>query len=108
VTRSGQSDVTRSEPFLYAAIVVLPVFDDQPEAEIGVEIPDASDAPPRLRIAFWSLVVVFNAAILALSVGAMFVAIRGRWQLGGSLIVAGALAFVFGAYRVRTVTSRLD
>lgn len=84
------------------------MLDDQPEAEVGVDIPDAADAPAQLRVAFWSLVVVFNAALLAMSAGAMFIAFLGRWQLGGSLVVAGALAFVFGAYRVRNVKNRLD
>jgi hypothetical protein len=87
------------------------VFDDEPEgpeADLEVEIPDPSEASARLRTAFWSLVVVFNAAILAMSAGAMFVVIRGRWQLGGGLVVAGALAFAVGVYRVRTVTERID
>jgi len=51
---------------------------------------------------------VFNAALLAVSVGAMFVAFRGRWEFGGVLIVAGALAFAFGVHRVRTVKERFD
>jgi len=84
------------------------VLDDQPEADVGVEIPDASDAPPELRAAFWWIVAVFNAAILAMSVGAMLVGFRGRWELGGALVVAGALAFALGVYRVRSVKERLD
>jgi uncharacterized membrane protein YcjF (UPF0283 family) len=93
---------------LYAGILSTPVSDDQLEQNVGVDIPDASEAPTRLRAAFWSLVVVFNVALLAVSVGAMFVVFRGRAELGGGLVVAGALAFLVGVYRVRTVKDRLD
>ena len=84
------------------------MLDDQPEADVGVDIPDASDAPPKLRAAFWWIVAVFNAAILAISVGAMLVGFRGRWGLGGALIVVGALAFAVGVHRVRRAKDRLD
>jgi len=84
------------------------VLDDRPAADPEVDVPDPSEAPVQLRTAFWSLVVVFNAALLAVSVGAMFVAFRGRWEFGGVLVVAGALAFAFGVHRVRTVKERFD
>jgi len=73
-----------------------------------VDLPDESEAPAEVRGAFWSLVAVFNAAILAISVGAMLVGFRGRWELGSALIVVGALAFAVGVHRVRRAKDRLD
>jgi hypothetical protein len=72
-----------------------------------VNVPDGSDAPAELRAAFWILVVVFNLAILAMSVGAMLLGFRGQWTTGGTLLVAGLLAFAFGVVRVRRVQARL-
>ena len=72
-----------------------------------VDVPDGSDAPVVLRSAFWSIVVVFNLAILAMGVGAMLLGFRGQWATGGTLLVAGALAFAFGVVRVRRVQARL-
>jgi len=108
---------------LYVPAVDPSVVNDQVEAEpdlgvagnseaddaenLGVDIPQESDAPPEVRGAFWSLVIVFNAAILAMAVGAMFVGFQGRLRLGGGLMVAGALAFAVGARRVRDVKQRL-
>jgi hypothetical protein len=72
-----------------------------------VDLPDESEAPAEVRGAFWSLVAVFNAAILAMSVGAMLVGFRGQWTTGGGLLVAGLLSFAFGVVRVRRVKDRL-
>lgn len=77
------------------------------QSRTGVDIPDESDASPEVRVAFWSLVVLFNLAILAIAVGAMLVGFRGRLTAGGGLLLAGALAFGVGIYRLRGVQDRL-
>lgn len=74
----------------------------------SVDTPNASNAPTRLKYQFWSLVVVFNAALLAASIGVMLVGFRGDWHLGGQLFAAGVVLFVYGVYRYRTVTGELS
>jgi hypothetical protein len=68
------------------------------------EIPDGSDAPAGLRRKFWTLVATFNVALLAVSLGLMFVAFRGRWQYGGLAVVLGLVLFAFGYWRYQRYT----
>jgi hypothetical protein len=83
------------------------VGDEKSEAEQelapSVDVPDESDADPEVQRQFWILVVVFNVALGALSVGAMFIAFRGQWTLGGRLVVAGAVLSAYGFYKYRAV-----
>lgn len=81
---------------------------DAVESESGISIPDGSDAPAQLRASFWGVVLLFNAALLLLSVGPMFALILGRWRLGGGLFVTGVVTFGLGVRRVRIVKERLD
>lgn len=73
----------------------------------SVDVPDASNADPWLQRQFWLLVVVFNVALLAVSLGAMFVGFQGRWSLGGRLFLAGVVLFAYGAYRFRKTKREL-
>lgn len=81
--------------------------DEKSEAEQelapSVDIPDSSNADPRLQRQFWVLVLVFNAALLSFSVGLLLVIFRGRWDDGSTAVVAGIVLFVYGYYRYRTV-----
>lgn len=67
------------------------------ESNLQPEIPSAPDPPPataaskELQSAFWSIVVVVNLALLAGSLGAMFLVFRGRLRLGGGLLAVGLL-----------------
>lgn len=83
--------------------------DEKSEAEQrlapSVDIPDETDADPVLQRKFWWLVVVFNVALGAASVGAMLAGFRGNWDLGGSLLAAGLILFAYGFLRYRTYTS---
>ncbi|MFB6069051.1 MAG: hypothetical protein ABEJ90_03895 [Halobacterium sp.] len=85
-----------------------PFDDEKTEAERelapSVDVPDESAASPELRRRFWLLVVVFNLAVLAASVGAMLVAFRGAYDTGGSLLAAGVVLFAYGLFRYRTIT----
>lgn len=67
-------------------------------------VPSESDVPSELRRAFWELVVVFNVALLALSVGAMLVAFERLWTVGGALVLLGAASFLRGYRRYQRVT----
>jgi hypothetical protein len=83
--------------------------------EVGPDIPEAPKAPdmtevdvdPGLQNRFWALVAVFNLALLAVSLGVMFVGFRGNWELGGQLTVGGLLLFGFGYYRYRKTKAAL-
>jgi hypothetical protein len=87
------------------------VPDEQSDAERelapSVDVPDESDADPRLQRQFWLLVLVFNVALMALSVGAMLAVFRGQWDTGGSLVGAGTVLTAYGFYKYR-VYSRAD
>ena len=89
----------------------VPFGDEKSDAEQelapSVDIPDESAASTELKRKFWSLVLVFNVALGALSVGAMLVGFEGDWEVGGSLVAAGAVLAVYGFYKYR-VYSRKD
>jgi hypothetical protein len=83
--------------------------------ELGPDVPEAPkprdmsevDVDPDLANRFWALVAVFNLALLAVSVGVMFIGFRGNWELGGQLTVAGLLLFALGYYRYRKTKAAL-
>lgn len=79
-----------------------------PEVDVpavdSVTVPDGSDAPAPLRRKFWTLVATFNVALLAVSLGLMFAAFRGRWQYGGAAVLLGLVLFAFGYRRYRRYT----
>ncbi|PSQ15124.1 hypothetical protein BRD00_15315 [Halobacteriales archaeon QS_8_69_26] len=64
--------------------------------------PDPEEIPDGLRLSFWWLVLVFNGALLALWLGVLFVAFEGNLDLGGRLLFAGSVLFVYGYYKYRT------
>lgn len=72
------------------------------------EPPDPEAADPELRASFWGLVLVFNLAILGVSVGALFAVVRGDYALGGQLFLGGAVLFAYGLYRYRRVRRTID
>lgn len=59
------------------------------------------DVPAHVARLFWTLVGVFNVALIALALGVMLIGFRGRWALGGQLVLAGTILFVYGYYRYR-------
>lgn len=76
---------------------------DVPDSTI--DVPDDADAPAELQRAFWTLVGVFNAGLLALALGVMLVGFRGWYVRGGALAGFGALALAYGYWRYRRVTT---
>jgi hypothetical protein len=78
-----------------------PAMVDSAEDDPAIDVPDGSDAPAGLRASFWAVVLLFNIALLLISVGPMFALILGRWRIGGVLFAVGTIAFGFGVRRVR-------
>lgn len=70
---------------------------------LGPDVPSPPDSGspdnPEAVELFAKLVVVFNAAVLALAVGPMFIVFQGRWELGLQIFFVGVLIFAYGTYR---------
>jgi len=82
---------------------------DVPDAESkipSVEIPDTDDVPADLQQAFWTLVAVVDAAILAAGLGVLFLVFRGETALAGGLFVAAAGLLFYARERYRSVSAR--
>lgn len=79
------------------------VAPDAPDSTI--DVPDDADAPTELKRAFWTLVGVFNAGLLALSLGVMLVGFEAAYVRGGALTGFGTLALAYGYWRYRRVTT---
>ncbi|MFB6299038.1 MAG: hypothetical protein ABEH65_02120 [Halobacteriales archaeon] len=69
----------------------------------GPSVPSESDAPTALKWKFWQLVVVFNVALLASSIGVMLIGFRGRFRTGGASLLGGLVLFGIGWYRYRAI-----
>lgn len=69
----------------------------------GPSVPSESDAPTELKWQFWRLVVIFNLALLASSLGAMLIGFRGQLLTGGVSLLGGLVLFGVGWYRYRAV-----
>ncbi|USZ68866.1 hypothetical protein NGM10_03800 [Halorussus salilacus] len=94
-------------------------FDDADQAEIDLRPDDPAeglrpdpprvgglseqDADPDLKRQFWTLVLLFNVALFAASLGLMLVGFEGRWRVGGALFAVGVVAFARGWFRYRSV-----
>ncbi|WP_336361223.1 DUF7322 domain-containing protein [Haladaptatus sp. ZSTT2] len=84
-----------------------------PDTDIGPEIPsvkmpssDVSDIPDDVFRTFWSLVLTFNVALFALSLGAMLMYFRADYWTGGPVFAIGALSLVYGLAKYRAHQNR--
>ncbi len=81
-----------------------------PEGELptvpGPPSTTAADVPPDLQRAFWTTVLVFNVALLALSVGAMMVAFDVHRALGAGFVVVGLASLGRGVLKYRALSDR--
>ena len=79
-------------------------------SSLGPDVPE----PPRdganneVTALFWKLVVVFNVALLGLSLGPMFAYFRGNVELGLQLTAGGAILFAYGYFRYRKFVRERD
>ncbi|RZH67675.1 DUF7322 domain-containing protein [Natrinema altunense] len=80
--------------------------DDLPDLSDGIDPPtvsiDETDVPGDILETFWSLVLVINAAVLAVSLGSLLLVFEGDLFRGGLLVVAGAVLFGFAGRRYKT------
>ncbi len=90
------SDPTRDPP---SSTVEVP----DPTADRNDDTdPPTVDVPRDLWVSFWFLVVVFNAAVLALGVGLLLATLGNDPDLGGRLLFVGGVLVAYGYYRYRT------
>ncbi len=71
-----------------------------PDVPTPPEPPASSDADPAVRGLFWWLVLLANVALLAASLGILFIVFQGWWALGTQLALAGAILGLYVYYRV--------
>lgn len=101
----SQSEEEHTDPGATADDLEPEEFDPTSLGPDPPEVPDlsekATDADPDVRLLFWWLVLVFDAALLAFSLGLMFIAFEGKWALGSQLTVAGLVLGGYGYLRYR-------
>jgi hypothetical protein len=86
---------------------------DDPAEDLAPDpptVPDTStnEVDADLKKRFWSLVLVFNVALFGMSLGAMLVGFRGRWEVGGAIFAVGAFAFLRGWWGYRRVSAETE
>jgi hypothetical protein len=98
-------DPEESEPDPEPSHLEPDEFDPDSLGPEAPSVPDlshqASEVNPETAQLFWSLVLVFNAALFLLSIGVMFALFQSQWTFGAQLFLAGAVLFVYGYYRYR-------
>lgn len=81
--------------------------DEPGPGDLGPPVPETPDPSageavhPRVQRLFWAMVLVYKVALLATSLGLFFLVFEGDRDLGGPLLAAGLLLFVYGIYRTR-------
>jgi len=78
---------------------------DEAESASAIDIPsvstDETDVPSDVLQAFWALVLVVNAALLVVSLGALLLVFEGDVTRGGALVAAGTVLFGLAGRRYR-------
>ena len=87
--------------------------DEFDPSSLGPDIPEAPEPPDgaansEVTSLFWKLVVVFNVALLALSVGPMLAYFEGQVDLGIRITLVGVVAFAYGVFRYRRFVNQRD
>lgn len=82
--------------------------DEQSDAERDLApdaTPDTSEAdvPAELQKQFWILVVIFNVALIAASLGVLLAVFQDKFVTGGAVFFLGLGAFYFGYQRYHRV-----
>ncbi|MFD1564080.1 hypothetical protein ACFR99_11010 [Haloarchaeobius amylolyticus] len=86
--------------------------DDPDEAISGIDVPsvstDETDVSGDLLQAFWALVLVINAALFVVSLGALLLVFEGDVTRGGILVAAGTVLFGLAGRRYRSFRADRD
>jgi len=86
--------------------------DDEAESTTAVDIPnvstDETDVPGDVLQAFWALVLVINAALFVVSLGALLLLFEGDVTRGGVLVAAGTVLFGLAGRRYRSFRADSD
>ena len=83
--------------------------DEFDPSSLGPDVPEPPEGGGgEVTALFWKLVVVFNIALLALSLGPMFAYFRGDIDLGLQLTAGGAVLFAYGYFRYRKFVRERD
>lgn len=69
-----------------------------PEVSVNT---DTSDVPADLQQLFWALVLILNAAVLAVSLGLLFLIFEGDVRRSAFLLAGGLVLFGFAVRRYR-------
>lgn len=78
------------------------MLDEESDAEREMAPdPPASKPSAELQRQFWVLVVVFNVALLATSLGVLLAVFEDMLPTGGALVFLGLGAFYYGLQRYR-------
>jgi len=86
--------------------------DADAESTAAIDIPsvstDETDVPSDVLEAFWALVLVVNAALFAVSLGALLLVFEGDVTRGSALIAAGTVLFGLAGRRYRAFRADSD
>lgn len=75
------------------------------EDDDGEDADELADVPADLARGFWVIVLVLDAALVAVPLGAMLIYFRGDLVRGGALVVGGLALCAFAYRRYRDVKS---
>ncbi|MGM0387741.1 MAG: DUF7322 domain-containing protein [Natrinema limicola] len=86
--------------------------DADAESTTSIDIPsvptDETDVPSDVLEAFWALVLVVNAALFVVSLGALLLVFEGDVTRGGTLVAAGTVLFGLAGRRYRAFRADRD
>lgn len=76
--------------------------------ETEADLDDFGDVDPQLQRLFWKLVFAIKFALLALSLGALFVIFTENTVVGGQLLAFGVVLSVYAVYRYRDGKAQIE
>ncbi|MFW6435154.1 MAG: DUF7322 domain-containing protein [Halovenus sp.] len=77
-------------------------------AETEADLDDFGDVDPQLQRLFWKLVFAIKFALLALTLGALFLVFGENPTIGGQLLAFGLILSVYAVYRYRDGKARIE